>query len=106
MFFLNGFINLLSIFSDLIWKRTSFNKTVKMSTYLVAFAVGDFEFNANLTVQPKYRIVTRPGKKEQANMAILYGPQILKHFENYFKIPFPLPKLDMLAAPNFLSGMF
>ena len=48
-----------------------------MSTYLVAFAVGDFEFNQNLNVTPKYRIFTRRGKKEQANKAIDYGLKII-----------------------------
>lgn len=76
-----------------------------MSTYLVAFAVGDFRFKEGdrLSV-PMYRIVTRPSEVEHANQAIHYGPLVLAHFEKYFGHKFPLPKIDMLATPDFSAG--
>lgn len=75
-----------------------------MSTYLVAYAVGDFSFKENYDTVPKYRIVTRSSEVEYAEEAIKFGPAILKHFENYFNIKFPLPKIDMLACPDFSAG--
>ena len=78
-----------------------------MSTYLVAFAVGDFKFKEEESdgkTKPTYRIVTRPSEHDHAEQAIFFLPKILKHFEKYFNISFPLPKIDMLAAPDFSAG--
>lgn len=87
------------------WTITTFERTVKMSTYLVAFAVGDFLFKeGDPSSVPKYRIVTRPSEIEHANQAIYYGPLVLAHLENYFGHKFPLPKIDMLATPDFSAG--
>lgn len=75
-----------------------------MSTYLVAFTVGDFSFKETIDEGIKYRIVTRPSELNDAQEAINYSPWILKHFEKYFHIKFPLEKLDMLAACDFSAG--
>jgi len=94
------------IYIDSDWVKTKFERTVQMSTYLVAFAVGDFKFKqqADPDAKPKFRIVTRPTEVDSASTAILYGPRILKYFESYFNITFPLPKIDMLACPDFAAG--
>lgn len=41
---------------------------------------------------------------EQAEYARDIGPRILRHFENYFNLSFPLPKMDMIALPDFAPG--
>lgn len=71
-----------------------------MSTYLVAFAVTDFVniSSGNLSVWIRREALS------QANYSLHIGPRILKFYEQYFQIPFPLPKIDMIALPDFSAG--
>ncbi|MDE1872487.1 MAG: M1 family metallopeptidase [Thaumarchaeota archaeon] len=87
-------------------KKTSFrfDTTPVMSTYLLYLAVGEFEFLQGKLGKTLVRIVTTQGKKEQGKMALLFTKQFLAYFQKYFKIPYPLPKLDMIAIPDFASG--
>lgn len=41
---------------------------------------------------------------DQAKYSLKIAPQILKYFEKYFQIDFPLPKMDMVALPDFSAG--
>jgi len=81
-----------------------FDRTPIMSTYLLYLGVGDFEFLQGKLGKTLVRIVTTKGKKEQGKMALVFTKQFLSYFQNYFKIPYPLPKLDMIAIPDFASG--
>lgn len=81
-----------------------FDKTPIMSTYLLYLGVGEFEFLQGRQGRTLVRIVTTRGKREQGKMALLFTKQFLSYFQNYFKIPYPLPKLDMIAIPDFASG--
>ncbi len=87
------------------YKIVQFAPTPKMSTYLLAFIVGDFEYiedkRANGDV---VRVFTTPGKKEQARFALDVAIKCMDFYEDYFKIPYPLPVLDMIAIPDFASG--
>ena len=87
-------------------KKTSFrfNTTPVMSTYLLYLAVGEFEFLQGKLGKTLVRIVTTKGKKEQGKMALVFTKQFLSYFQKYFKISYPLPKLDMIAIPDFASG--
>jgi aminopeptidase N len=71
-----------------------------MSTYLVAFVVSEFSHKVN----GSFAVWTRRDAIEQADYALQVGPSILKYFEQYFQIPFPLPKIDMVALPDFAAG--
>jgi len=71
-----------------------------MSTYLVAFVVSEFSHKDNGT----FSVWTRRDAIQQADYALQVGPAILKYFEQYFQIPFPLPKIDMVALPDFAAG--
>jgi aminopeptidase N len=71
-----------------------------MSTYLVAFVVSDFSRKEN----GSFAVWTRRDAIKQADYALQVGPAILKYFEQYFQIPFPLPKIDMVALPDFAAG--
>jgi len=84
-----------------------FAATPKMSTYLLAFIVGDFE---NIEAKSKtknhtlVRVHTTPGKKHQAKFALECAVKTLEFYEKYFNIAYPLPTLDMIAIPDFSSG--
>ncbi len=81
-----------------------FATTPIMSTYLLYFAVGQFEYIEDNLNNIKIRIVTTKGKKHQAKLALKLTKQFLDYYQRYFKIPYPLPKLDMLAIPDFEAG--
>ncbi len=89
-----------------IGKKTKyrFNRTPVMSTYLLYLGVGDFEFLQSKSGKTLVRIVTTCGKKQQGKMSLEFTKQFLSYFQNYFKIPYPLPRLDMIAIPDFAAG--
>lgn len=87
------------------YEIVKFSPTPKMSTYLLAFIVGDFEYlesktNRNIRV----RVYTVPNKKHQAKFALDITVKVLEFYEKYFDIKYPLPVLDMIAIPDFASG--
>lgn len=77
-----------------------FQESVPMSTYLLAFVVSDF---SNIT-DGRFSVWARPNAIESARYALEVGPKILAYFEDYFDIKYPLPKLDMIALPDFSAG--
>jgi len=82
-----------------------FSPTPKMSTYLLAFIVGDFECVESKTNKGVLvRVFTTPGKKHQASFALDCAVKTLEFYEDYFAIPYPLPVLDLIAIPDFASG--
>merc|ERR1712038_235814 len=83
-----------------------YHKTVKMSTYLVAFVVSKFKYieSEKLANNVRFRIWSLPASLDQTAYAGQIGPRVLQYFENYFRVPFPLPKQDMIAIPDFGAG--
>ncbi len=82
-----------------------FAPTPKMSTYLLAFIIGDFEYLESKTKnKTRVRVYTTPGKKHQAKFALECAVKTLEFYEKYFDIKYPLPVLDMIAIPDFASG--
>jgi aminopeptidase N len=75
-----------------------------MSTYLVAFIISDFDRVES--PDGKFRVWSKKESLEQTKYALKIGQQIQKYLEEYFKSPFPLPKQDLVAVPNFFFGMF
>lgn len=87
------------------WVWDHFNTSVPMSTYLVAFVISDFShMNSTANDHVLFRVWARKAAIEQANYALTTGPDILTFFEGYFNVPFPLPKQDMIAIPDFSAG--
>lgn len=87
------------------YKIVEFEPTPKMSTYLLAFIVGEFEYIENKTKNNiLVRVFTTPGKKEQAKFSLDVAIECLEFYENYFDIPYPLPVLDLIAIPDFAAG--
>ncbi|XP_074993395.1 endoplasmic reticulum aminopeptidase 1 [Calonectris borealis] len=82
-----------------------FDTTVKMSTYLVAFIVSDFKSISKMTRHGvKISVYTVPDKINQADYALDAAVKLLDFYEDYFRIPYPLPKQDLAAIPDFQSG--
>ncbi|TWW60283.1 endoplasmic reticulum aminopeptidase 1b [Takifugu flavidus] len=82
-----------------------FDTTVKMSTYLVAYIVSDF-LSVSKTTQRgvKISVYAVPEKIDQTAFALDTAVRLLDFYEDYFDIPYPLPKQDLAAIPDFQSG--
>ncbi len=86
-------------------KVVTFADSMKMSTYLVAFVVGELEATAPVMVgQTPLRVWCVPGKQPLARFALEVGAFTLGFFERYYGLPYPGDKLDMLAIPDFAAG--
>ncbi len=82
-----------------------FAPTPKMSTYLLAFIVGQFEYVEKKSKSGVLvRVYTTPGKKHQAGFALEVTIKVLDFYEKYFDIKYPLNTLDMVAIPDFIHG--
>ena len=87
------------------WDIVQFAPTPKMSTYLLAFIVGNFEFIEGKTKNNVLvRVFVTPGKKKQAKFALDVAIKSLDFYEQYFDIKYPLPVLDMIALPDFSAA--
>ncbi|MGA0878621.1 MAG: M1 family metallopeptidase [Ilumatobacteraceae bacterium] len=83
----------------------SFADTMPMSSYLVAFVVGPLEATAPMDVDGvPLRIVHVPGKSHLTDFALDVGSKSLRWFVNYYGIPYPDAKIDMVALPDFAAG--
>ncbi|CAH1127177.1 unnamed protein product [Ceutorhynchus assimilis] len=86
----------------------TFQETVSMSTYLTCFIVSDFTYT-NTTFdndgnQTELRVYASPGNLEKTTYAGEVAKKVIEYYVKYFGIPYPLPKLDMVAIPDFVSG--
>jgi puromycin-sensitive aminopeptidase len=85
-------------------KEVVFKDTIKMSTYLLAFIVGEFEATDPVDAGTPLRVVHVPGKRELTRWATQIGAFSLKFFADYYGIPYPGDKLDLIAIPDFAAG--
>jgi puromycin-sensitive aminopeptidase len=86
-------------------KVLRFADSMKMSTYLVAFVVGHIESTPPRFVgRVPLRLWTVPGKQSLTAFGHEIAAASLKFFEDYYGIPYPGDKLDLLAIPDFASG--
>ncbi len=86
-------------------KEVVFADSMKMSTYLVAFIVGEFEGTEPVMVGvAPLSVWAVPGKKHLAKFAQEIGGFSLSHFSRYYDIAYPGDKLDLIAIPDFASG--
>jgi puromycin-sensitive aminopeptidase len=86
-------------------KVIRFADSIKMSTYLVAFIVGELEATAPVFVgRTPIRLWTIPGKQPLTPFGREIAAASLKFFEEYYGIAYPGDKLDLLAIPDFASG--
>ena len=82
----------------------NFAKTPVVSTYLIYLGVGEFEYIAGKTGKTQIRVITTRGNKLKGRFALNLGKKLLKSYEEYFGIKYPLPKLDLIAIPDFAAG--
>lgn len=81
-----------------------FSTTARMSSYLVAMAVGDFQCVEGEADGIPIRVCATPDKKEQCRFALEAAEHLLEYFDKYFEIKYPFGKLDIVAAPDFAAG--
>ncbi len=81
-----------------------FATTPKMSTYLVAFLVGDFKCTGGTSDGVPIRACSTPDKVALTPFAVESAKFILHYYNTYFGIKYPMPKLDMIALPDFEAG--
>ncbi len=84
-------------------KLVKFEKTPKMSTYLLFFGVGKFEFIHDRG-KVLMRAATMPGMAAYAKFGLEFGRKALEFSEDYYGIKYPLPKLDLIAIADFAAG--
>jgi len=85
-------------------KEVAFKETIKMSTYLLAFIVGEFETTEPVDAGTPLRVAHVPGKQAFTGWAREIGAFSLKWFANYYGLPYPGDKLDLIAIPDFAAG--
>jgi aminopeptidase N len=76
----------------------------RMSSYLVAMAVGDFKCLDGAADGIPIRICATPDKKDLGRIALESAQQILHFYNTYYAIKYPFVKLDVLAVPDFAAG--
>jgi len=91
-------------------KSIKFNKTAKISTYLFAFVVGDFQKTTKVLDNRTYNLYHREFDtvkyKDNEDLIFKYHNESLKWMEEYTGIPYPYEKLDFISIPSFqFSGM-
>ena len=80
--------------------RVRFQKTPKMSTYLLFFGTGEFDRATAKLGPTELGVVTQKGKADQAKFALDSSVRVLREYNDYFGTPYPLPKLDNIASPG------
>ena len=86
-------------------KAVTFNKTPPMSSYLLAFIVGELNYVESKDFRIPVRVYATPDKDiEHGRFSLDLAAKTLAFYEKEFDSPFPLPKMDMVAVPDFSAG--
>jgi|GEM_PF-5545057 len=86
-------------------KLVDFQTTPPMSTYLVAICAGRYASQSIMVGKTKVTIYASPSKLWADNIALRSAAEVIPYFERYFGITYMLPKLDVVAVPNFNTAM-
>jgi aminopeptidase N len=85
-------------------KEVRFALTPSMSSYLVVLCAGELEAIESEQDGVKLRVIATKGKAEMGRYALESAAKILHYFNEYFGVPYPLPKLDLIAIPGGFGG--
>eukprot|EP01061_Rhynchopus_euleeides_P025606 TRINITY_DN414_c0_g1_i1.p1 TRINITY_DN414_c0_g1~~TRINITY_DN414_c0_g1_i1.p1 ORF type:complete len:882 (+),score=415.27 TRINITY_DN414_c0_g1_i1:40-2685(+) len=93
-------------------KLVTFEKSPKMSTYLVAFCIGELEYvervvkkvNSGETTRVRVYTTQGGGKKDRTSLALDIACESLALYEEFFQLDYLMPKLDLIGIPDFAAG--
>ena len=85
-------------------KIVTFMKTPKMAPYLLYLCVGKFDRLSTDYRGIKISVISTPGNLKYSKLPLSYAKTFLQFYEKYFGIRYPLPKMDLLAIPDFAAG--
>ena len=85
-------------------KQVTFATTPVMSSYLFVLAAGELERLSAQADGVTIGVVTTLGKREQGRYALDRAADLLRYFNDYFGVKYPLPKLDLIAVPGGFGG--
>jgi len=85
-------------------KEVRFAPTPPMSSYLNVFVAGELDFIESQVGPTQIRVISTKGKAELGRYALEASAEILKYYNDYFGVPYPLPKLDQIAIPGGFGG--
>jgi aminopeptidase N len=85
-------------------KEVHFEATPPMSSYLNVFVAGELEFIESRVDSTQVRVIATKGNAELGRYALEASAQILRYYNDYFGVPYPLPKLDQIAIPGGFGG--
>jgi len=81
-----------------------FDRTPRMSTYLLHLSIGRWDRISTESGGVLIAVHTPPGRKEDGRFALDVAARLLPWYNAYFGIPYPLPKLDLIAISDFAAG--
>src|SRR5881392_2479607 len=85
-------------------KEVRFAATPPMSSYLNVFVAGELDVIEARSDSTQVRVIATKGKAELGRYALETTAQILQYYNDYFGVPYPLPKLDQIALPGGFGG--
>ena len=85
-------------------KEVRFAPTPPMSSYLNVFVAGELDLIESRVGPTQVRVIAPKGKAELGRYALEASAQILQYYNDYFGLPYPLPKLDQIAIPGGFGG--
>jgi tricorn protease interacting factor F2/3 len=85
-------------------KTVAFRETPRMSTYLLYLGVGKFEEQTATLAKTDVILATTPGKSKLGTFALDEAEKALQFYEGYYGMPYQLPKLHLIAVPEFAVG--
>ena len=85
-------------------KEVRFAATPPMSSYLNVFVAGELESIESRSGPTQLRVIATKGKAEMGRYALESTGQILRYYNDYFGVAYPLPKLDQIALPGGFGG--